>query len=83
LQQQNLDDAEMEMENFKKQLGVRILKLTMSELRKMETYDDDVETAVEQTMNDLNMTVKETVHKADEGMQIYSYYYVCWCSDLT
>lgn len=67
MHKQILEDADTEMENFKKSLPARILKLTMGELKKLSSYDD-VESAVQQTMCDLNMTVKETIQKADEGI---------------
>lgn len=67
MNKQLLEDADMELEGFKKSLPPRILLLLMSELKKLDNYDD-IDAAVQQTMNDLNMTVKDTVQKVDEGI---------------
>lgn len=67
MHKQILEDADTEIENFKKSLPPHVLKLTMGELKNLETYDD-VDAAVQQTMNALNMTVKDTMQKVDEGI---------------
>jgi len=64
--QKNLEDAEMEIENLKMELGPSILKKTMGEIKQMKSLSD----SVEKTVHELNMTVKETLQKPDEG--IYS-----------
>lgn len=66
----------MEIENFKKSLPPRVLKLTFGELKRLQSYED-VDAAVQQTMNDLNMTVKETIQKADEGTITLYIIYFC------
>lgn len=66
MHKQILEDADMVIENFKKSLPSRVLKLTMSDLKNLNNYGD-IDADVQQTMNDLNMTVKETIQKADEG----------------
>lgn len=65
--QQNLDDADMAIENLKKQLGPKILEMTMGELRKHKLYHD-IEDTVGTNMNELNMTIKEKIHQHDDGM---------------
>jgi hypothetical protein len=75
-QQRNLDYAEKEIESFKMTLGMSILKLTFGDLKKMNSYDE-VESELKQTMKDINLTLKETAHKNDDGM-LHTYYYLCW-----
>jgi hypothetical protein len=77
MHKQILEDADMEIENFKKSLPPRVLKLTFGELKKLQSYDD-VDAAIQQTMNDLNMTVKETIQKADEGISELMLYLFMW-----
>lgn len=70
MHKQILEDADMEIESFKKGLPPRVVKLTMGELKKLKSYDD-IDAAVLQTMSDLNLTVKETIQKADEGKLLF------------
>lgn len=71
--QQELDDADVLMENFKKNLGPSILEMTMGELSKYQLYDD-IEITLQQNINDMNMTIKETLkenlQKCDDGKYI-------------
>lgn len=61
--QKNLEDADMEIENFKTELGTIILMKTMGEIKQMKSLSDPFE----KTVHELNMTVKETLQKPDEG----------------
>jgi hypothetical protein len=64
-QQQTVDDFETEIEDYKTELGPRVLKMTMGDLRLSIDFNDLAK--LDKTMNKLNQTVKDTMQKADEG----------------
>ncbi|KAL7032766.1 hypothetical protein ACKWTF_007394 [Chironomus riparius] len=61
--QKNLQDAETEFENFKTELGSNLLMKTLGEIKQMKSLFD----SAEKTIHELNMTVKDTTQRPDEG----------------
>lgn len=69
--QQNLDDVDSMIDNFKQQLGSNILKMTMGELKKHKLYHD-IEDTINANMNELNKTLIEKMQLNDDGMNAFN-----------
>jgi predicted transcriptional regulator len=61
----SLRQIEMKFKEIKKQIPPSILKMKVSEVRLLNDLSDEI--LIEEKMTNLNVTIKETVQKVDEG----------------
>lgn len=52
------------MEEIKKSIPERILRMKLCDVMNLKSFSDEL---IEEKMTNLNVTIKETVQKADEG----------------
>jgi hypothetical protein len=74
IHQTNLSDVDTLVESFRIELGERVLRLTMGDLKKMANLNDF---GTDKTVQELNNTVKDTMKKVDEGLCTLSSLYAC------
>jgi len=59
-----LREITVKFDELKRSIPEHILSMKMKDVRKLTSFDDII---VDEKMNNLNVTVKETVQRADEG----------------
>lgn len=60
----SLREIDAKFEELIRSVPAHILSMTMGEVKKLKDFN---EVLIEEKMNNLNMTVSENIHKADEG----------------